>query len=170
VPVLIGQVAALKIDASIPLVSDASMAEAFVRGSCCSQSMNKGVTIMMVRRYLLAAALSALLAAPVFAQTTSPSTTTSRPGATTPNATQTQKQELVDINSASAQQLDKLPGIGPARAQAIIANRPYKGKDELAQRKIVPPNVYDQIKDKIVARQGTAKESTGSSSSTTKKQ
>ncbi len=124
---------------------------------------------MKLSRYLLAAALSALLAAPVFAQTTSPSTT-SRPGATAPSATQTQRQELVDINSASAQQLDKLPGIGPARAQAIIANRPYKGKDELAQRKIVPPNVYDQIKDKIVARQGTAKESTGSTSGTTKKQ
>jgi competence protein ComEA len=125
---------------------------------------------MTLRRYLVAAALSALLAAPAFAQTTSPSTSTSRPGATTPSTTQTQRQEPVDINSASAQELDKLPGIGPARAQAIIANRPYKGKDELAQRKIVPQNVYDQIKDKIVARQGTAKESTGSTSGTTKKQ
>lgn len=76
----------------------------------------------------------------------------------------------MDINSATAQELDKLPGIGPARAQAIIANRAYKGKDDLAQRKIVPQNVYDQIKEKIVARQGGAKESTGSSSGTTKKQ
>ena len=125
---------------------------------------------MMLSRYLLAAALSMLLAAPAIAQTTSPSTSTSRPGATAPSATQTQRQGLVDINSASAQELDKLPGIGPARAQAIIANRPYKGKDELAQRKIVPQNVYDQIKDKIVARQGTAKESTGSTTGTTKKQ
>ncbi len=39
---------------------------------------------------------------------------------------------------------------------AIIANRPYKGKDELIQRKIVPQNVYDQIKDKIIARQSPA--------------
>jgi len=124
---------------------------------------------MKFSRYLLAAALSALLAAPVLAQTTSPSTSTGRPGTTAPSATQTQRQGLVDINSASAQELDKLPGIGSARAQAIIANRPYKGKDELAQRKIVPQNVYDQIKDKIVARQGTAKESTGSSLGTTKK-
>jgi competence protein ComEA len=124
---------------------------------------------MKFSRYLLTAALSALLAAPVLAQTTSPSTSTGRPGTTAPSATQTQRQGLVDINSASAQELDKLPGIGPARAQAIIANRPYKGKDELAQRKIVPQNVYDQIKDKIVARQGTAKESTGSSLGTTKK-
>lgn len=123
---------------------------------------------MKLHRHLLAAALSALLAVSAFAQTTSPSTSTSRPSATAPSTTQ--KQTLVDINSASAQELDKLPGVGPARAQAIIANRPYKGKDELAQRKIVPQNVYDQIKDKIVARQGTAKESTGSSSGTTKKQ
>lgn len=65
----------------------------------------------------------------------------------------------------SAEELDKLPGIGSARAQAIIANRPYKGKDELAQRKIVPQNVYDQIKDRIVARQGTS--TSGASSGST---
>ena len=55
--------------------------------------------------------------------------------------------------AASREELDKLPGIGVARSQAIIANRPYKGKDELVQRKIVPQGVYDQIKDKIIARQ-----------------
>jgi competence protein ComEA len=123
---------------------------------------------MMLNRYLLTLVLSALLASPVFAQTTSPSTSATRPSASAPSTTQ--KQALVDINSASAQELDKLPGIGQARSQAIIANRPYKGKDELVQRKIVPQNIYDQIKDKIVARQGTAKESTGSSLGTTKKQ
>ncbi len=115
---------------------------------------------MRLGSYIIAAALSALLAAPVLAQTTSPSTSTSRPSTTMPEksgtmARTTPQGELVDINSASAAELDKLPGIGPARSQAIIANRPYKGKDELAQRKIVPQNVYDQIKDKIVARQGS---------------
>jgi len=64
---------------------------------------------------------------------------------------------LVDINSASAEELDKLPGVGPARAKAIIANRPYNGKDDLTQRKIIPANVYSQIKDKIIARQGSTK-------------
>jgi competence ComEA-like helix-hairpin-helix protein len=64
---------------------------------------------------------------------------------------------LVDINSASAEELDKLPGVGPARAKAIIANRPYNGKDDLSQRKIIPANVYNQIKDKIIARQGSTK-------------
>jgi DNA uptake protein ComE-like DNA-binding protein len=119
---------------------------------------------MRIRTYLIAAALSALLAAPAVAQT-SPTTSTSRPSATTPNTARTQPQGgLVDINSASAAELDKLPGIGSARAQAIIANRPYKGKDELAQRKIVPQNVYDQIKDKIVARQGSSNSGTSSGS------
>jgi len=69
---------------------------------------------------------------------------------------------LIDLNSASSAELDKLPGIGPSRAQAIIANRPFKGKDELVQRKIVPQSVYDQIKDKVIARQAAAT-STGSS-------
>lgn len=118
-------------------------------------------------RCLVAAALSMLLAAPAVAQTTSPSTSKQRPSTTMPGGgtgksdatTGTPRggqQSQVDINSAPAQELDKLPGIGQARAQAIIANRPYKSKDELAQRKIVPEHVYDQIKDKIVVRQGTA--------------
>ena len=60
---------------------------------------------------------------------------------------------LLDINSASEGQLDALPGIGPARAKAIISGRPYNGKDDLVNRKIIPANVYNGIKDKIIARQ-----------------
>jgi DNA uptake protein ComE-like DNA-binding protein len=61
--------------------------------------------------------------------------------------------DLVDINSASAEELDALPGIGKARAEAIIKGRPYKGKDELVQKNILPQGVYDKIKDKIIAHQ-----------------
>ena len=60
---------------------------------------------------------------------------------------------LLDINSASSAQLDALPGIGAARAAAIIKGRPYNGKDDLVNRKIIPQNVYDGIKDRIIARQ-----------------
>jgi competence protein ComEA len=60
---------------------------------------------------------------------------------------------LLDINSASKEQLDALPGIGSARADAIIKGRPYKGKDDLLHKKIIPKNVYDGIKDKIIAKQ-----------------
>ena len=115
--------------------------------------------------YAVAMWLSMLVAAPVVAQSTPP-TTPSLPGATTtpkkavpgqPPAGPQAPSGLVDINSASVDELDKLPGVGPARANAIISHRPYNGKDDLTHRKIIPQNVYDQIKDKIIARQGTAK-------------
>ena len=114
---------------------------------------------MRVARYLGAIGLSIVLALPALAQTASPSKSPSAPAATAPSAapSATAKSqptgELLDINSASAEDLDKLPGVGPARAKAIIAHRPYFGKDDLVNKKIIPSNVYAQIKDKIIARQ-----------------
>ena len=63
------------------------------------------------------------------------------------------KVELIDINSATEAQLASLTGIGEARAKAIIKGRPYKGKDELLAKKIVPANVYKDIQAKIIAKQ-----------------
>jgi competence protein ComEA len=118
---------------------------------------------MIPGRYLPVIGLSLLLAMPVAAQTPSPPKSPSSPAATAPSPTEktTGKSEqgggLIDINSASAEELDKLPGVGPARAQAIISHRPYHGKDDLTNRKIIPENVYNEIKDKIIARQGPTK-------------
>ena len=63
---------------------------------------------------------------------------------------------LMDINSASEKDLATLPGIGEARSKAIVKGRPYKGKNELLDKKIIPENVYNDIKDKIIAKQGDA--------------
>jgi competence protein ComEA len=108
---------------------------------------------MRPNRFLATIALCVLFALPTAAQTTSPSKAPNSPAATAPTGKSQPAGQLVDINSASAEELDRLPGVGPARAKAIIANRPYNGKDDLQQRKIIPSNVYSQIKDKIIARQ-----------------
>jgi DNA uptake protein ComE-like DNA-binding protein len=63
------------------------------------------------------------------------------------------KGDLIDINSATEKELDALPGIGEARAKAIIKGRPYKGKDDLVKKKIIPQSTYDGIKDRIIAKQ-----------------
>ena len=83
--------------------------------------------------------------APAPAAKTAPATTGAAPAA--------KQADLIDINSATEAQLSTLPGVAKARSEAIIKGRPYKGKDELLSKKIVPENVYNDIKDKIIAKQ-----------------
>ena len=68
-------------------------------------------------------------------------------------AQQAPAAEKLDINAASVGQLEALKGVGPVRAAAIVKGRPYKGKDDLVRRKIIPQSVYDEISDQIIAKQ-----------------
>jgi competence protein ComEA len=59
---------------------------------------------------------------------------------------------LIDINSASRDDLMTLEGIGEVRADAIIRARPFKAKTELVERRLIPEALYDKIADKVMAR------------------
>lgn len=99
--------------------------------------------------------MNKLFSALIFAALTALSMNTyaAAPDTGKPAAAKAAATEKLDINTATEQQLRDFPGIGDARAKAIIKGRPYKTKDELAKKKIIPQAVYDKIKENIIAKQ-----------------
>jgi DNA uptake protein ComE-like DNA-binding protein len=127
---------------------------------------------MRLKQIVMASLFGAAMSFPAFAQTTpvaptkpavtapaAPAAPTTAPAATTqaapakpaakPAAAAAAKpspESPVNVNTATAKELDALPGIGKSRAAAIIKGRPYKSVDEIDTKKIIPHAVYEKIK------------------------
>src|SRR3954470_19786418 len=99
------------------------------------------MTFNAVRRFLPAAFLL-LLCLPFFAQTT-PKKSTKADTPASADAAESGKPNLIDINTASKDQLASLPGIGAVYSQKIIDGRPYRAKTELVRKNILPQATYN---------------------------
>ena len=103
------------------------------------------MTKKFVTRVLIALFALSLLSGMAVAQATkTPAKTTTAAAA---------DADLLDINTATKEQLNALPGIGDAYAQKIIDGRPYAKKTDLTKKKVIPAATYAKIKDKIIAKQ-----------------
>lgn len=59
------------------------------------------------------------------------------------------RNSKVNINTASIEELMKLPGVGAKRSAAIVQGRPFKSLEELVSKKIMPPELFAVVKDQI---------------------
>lgn len=109
---------------------------------------------MFVKTFASAIAALALMASTATAQA-KPAAKDAKPAAAAAKtaAPAAAKAEPVDINTATADQLKAVAGIGDAYAAKIIKGRPYKSKDELWRKKVMPKGAYEKLKESIIAKQ-----------------
>jgi len=89
-------------------------------------------------------------------QTSSSAKTAQTPTQSGKSATKAPASKLIDINSATVEQLKTLPGINDGLAQKIVEGRPYRVKTDLVRKNIIPQAAYNKIAGLVIARQTTA--------------